>query len=345
MQIVKRIPGILGIGWMVIICSCTKSSSDSDDVTGNWVRRSDFEGVARSEASSFVIGDKAYIATGYDGTTRLKDLWQYDPAQNFWTQKADLPGVARSSAVGFAINDKGYIGTGYDNNANKLKDFWEYDPTANSWLQKADFGGSARYDAVGFGLLGKGYIATGYDGNYLKDFWEYTPGVTSADPGTWAVKVSMGGSKRSGAVVFVYNNKAYVFSGSNNGSSSDVNDLWEFDPSASTTWTEKRKISNVSDESYDDSYAITRANAAAFIIGTKGYVTCGENGSVLGTTWEYDFSTDTWTKKTDFEGVARQGLVGFSVAGRGYALTGRSSTTLFDDIRELLPDQDYNSAD
>lgn len=328
--------GVLGL--TILISSCTKTAT-TEDVTGNWVRRSDFEGVTRSEGISFTIGDKAYVGTGYDGTNRLKDLWQYDPVQNFWLQKADFPGVARNSAVGFSIGDKGYVGTGYDG-INRLQDFWQYDATANSWVQRSNFAGSARYDAVGFAITGKGYISTGYDGSYLKDIWEYD---TSAD--SWTQKISMGGSKRSGAVAFVYNNRGYICTGVNNGSSTDINDLWEYDPMAATPWTEKRKISNISSEAYDDAYAIIRNNAASFVMGDKAYISCGENGGVLNDTWEYDFATDLWTKKTAYEGVARTGAIAFSVANRGFLLTGRSSNATFDDIREFFPLQAYSDAD
>ncbi|HVZ55719.1 MAG TPA: hypothetical protein VG870_03590, partial [Chitinophagaceae bacterium] len=272
------------------------------------------------------------------GEKRLNDLWQYDPAKDFWLQKADFPGVARSSAVAFDAAGKGYVTTGFDG-LNKLKDTWEYDPGSNSWTQKADFAGSARYDAVGFGIQDKGYVSTGFDGNYLKDFWQYDPTSDS-----WTQKVSMGGSKRSGAVAFVYQNKAYICTGINNGSNTTVNDLWMYDPAADA-WTEKRKISNVSTDSYDDNYAIIRDNAAAFVMGDKAYVTTGENGSLLNDTWEYDFATDLWVKKTAFEGSARQGAVGFSVSDRGYVATGRNSTYAFDDIREFHPSETYNAND
>ncbi len=325
-----------GLLWLT---GCTKSDSTDDDVLGNWIRRSDFEGVARSEAVSFVINNKGYIAGGYDGTDRLRDLWQYDATQNFWVQRADFPGTPRSSATGFAINDKGYMGTGYDG-VDKLKDFWEYDAAANTWARKADFGGSARYDAVSFGLSGKGYITTGYDGNYLKDLWEYNPGTNS-----WIQRTSMGGSKRSGATAFIYQNKAYVCSGINNGSSTSVNDLWVFDPAAAAPWTEKRKISNVSDDDYDDKYAIVRGNAVSFIMNNKAYLCTGENGTALQDTWEYDFGTDVWTKKTGYEGTARTGAAGFSLNNRGFLLTGRSSNTPFDDMREFFPDKEYDSND
>jgi N-acetylneuraminic acid mutarotase len=326
------------LGSALILASCTKTDS-TEDIIGNWVKRSDFEGVARSEAVSFVINNKAYLGTGYDGTDRLKDMWEYDPVQNFWVQKADMPVAGRSSAVGFAVGDKGYVGTGYDG-VDDRKDFWQYNPAANAWVRKADFGGSARYDAVGFGLLGKGYITTGYDGNYLKDLWEY-----DAATDKWTQRASMGGTKRSGATVFVYNNKAYVCTGSNNGSTSTVNDLWVFDPTAATAWTEKRKISNVSSEDFDDDYNVVRANAVSFVMNNKAYISCGDGGGVYKSTWQYDFTTDLWEQKTDYEGTARTGAIGFTLSNRGYVLTGRSSNTPFDDVREFFPDNEYDEND
>src|SRR5690349_1582994 len=85
---------------LVLLPACTKSTSGDDDLIGNWLRTSDFEGKARSEAVSFVIGDKAYLATGYNDTERerYKDLWQYDVDQKYWTQMTDFPGGARQSA-------------------------------------------------------------------------------------------------------------------------------------------------------------------------------------------------------------------------------------------------------
>ena len=322
----------------LLISSCTKSTTTTT-VLGNWVTRSEFEGVARSEAVSFVLNNKVYIGTGYDGTNRLQDLWQYDPVLNSWRQKATFIGAPRSSAVAFAANGKGYLGTGYDG-ANKLNDFYQYNDTTNTWIQKSNFAGSARYDAVAFSVANLGYVATGYDGNYLKDFWSYTPATD-----TWAQQVSMGGTKRSQAISFVYNNKAYITTGSNNGSSSDVNDLWVFDPTATPIWKSLRAIANVSPDSYDDAYAIVRANAVAFVMNDKAYITCGENGAVLNDTWEYDFVNDLWAKKTAYEGVARTGAIGFGINNRGFVMTGRSSSLPFDDIREFFPLAAYNALD
>lgn len=326
---------VISILAMWIIFPSCKSSSTSTTL-GDWQNRSEMDGVARSEAVSFVIGDSAYIATGYDGTYRLADVWQYNPALNSWRQKADLPGTPRSSAVAFTLNDKGYVGTGYDG-ANKLNDFWQYDPTANSWKKKADFAGTARYDAVGFAVQNKGYISTGYDGNYLKDFWQYDDASDS-----WTQMISMSGTKRSGAVAFVYNNKAYICTGNNNGVTTTVNDLWVFDPSADPYWSEKRQITNVSADSYDDQYTdITRTNGAAFVIGDYAYLATGNNGGSMSSCWQYNFAQDLWVKMTPFENSAREGAVGFSVSNRGYIATGRSGSSPFDDIMEFLPNEPY----
>lgn len=326
-----------------LLYACTKNTDASSDLVGNWVRKSDFDGVARSEAVSFVIGDTAYIGTGYDGTVRLNDFWKYDVDKNFWLQRATVPGDPRNSAVGFNTTTKGYITTGY-NGLVKLKDTYEYDPTTNSWTQKADFGGSARIDAVAFGIADKGYVTTGNDGNDLKDFWMYDP---ASD--TWTQKVSLGGSKREQAVAFVYKGQGYVVTGINNGST--VNDFWMYDP-ASDAWTEKRFITNVSTDTYDDTYGTTlivRDNATAFVLNTtqgdRAYVCTGENGSILKTVWEYNFANDTWVQKTDWEGLERVGAVSFAVKNRGFLVTGRNSTYRFDDMREFKPFDTYDVND
>lgn len=318
-----------------VLCTmmgCTKSSDDSTDVIGNWITIGDMDGDARSEAVTFTVGSKAYIATGTTSTSRFNDLWEYDLNLKYWVQKASLPAAARTSAVAFTIDDKGYIGTGYDGN-NYLSDFWQYDPSANMWTQKANLSGDGRYDAVAFSLNGRGYVCSGFDGNYLKDLWEYNPSSDS-----WTQKASLGGNKRSAAQSFILNGKAYVCSGNNNGTA--LNDLWSYDQS-SDTWTQKRKISNVSDSTYDDDYSsIVRYNGVAFVMNTKAYLTTGENGGMQSTTWEYDDTKDTWTQRTSFEASARTGSVSFVLSDRGFVLTGRSGSSSYDDVYEFHPKDD-----
>ena len=340
----------LSLSIVLITISCSKSTVDNSQTSGNWVKRSEFDGVARAEAVSFVIGDTAYIGTGYDGTNRLNDFWAYDAAKNFWMQKAQFPGTARNSAVGFSVGTNGYIATGYDG-YNRLQDNWEYNQTTNSWVRKADLpdipnssvpGTGARYDAVAFAIGNSGYVCSGYNGNYLKDLWQFTPSTN-----TWVQQVSFSGSKRSGAVAFVYNNKAYVVTGTNNGT--EVNDFWVYDP-ATLAWSQLRNITNTSSDSYDDDYSdIIRDNAVAFVINSnsvaKAYLATGQSGAYTAKTWEYDFATDTWARKTPYERSTRSGAISFAVKGRGFVGTGKNSTYQFDDFDEFLPDQTYDVND
>ncbi|WP_126974068.1 Kelch repeat-containing protein [Gynurincola endophyticus] len=328
---------IIAVSSLTLLSGCTKDTDADDDLIGNWARSYDFDGNARSEAVSFTIGDKVYIATGYNERERFADVWEFDLNKKYWKQVAAFPGTARNSAVAFTVNGKGYIATGYDGQF-RLNDVWEYDPAGDSWTKKADFPGGGRYDAVGFAINGKGYISSGYDGNYLKDLWEYDPASDN-----WTQKASLGGTKRTAAVAFVVNNKAYICSGNNNGSV--LNDLWIYDP-ATDDWTEKRKLTNSSDDSYDDDYAnIARYNASVFQIDNLIYLVGGESGSLISAVWAYNPETDLWIQKTSFEGTSRVGAIGFNVNNRGFLITGRNGTLHFDNGYEFFPYDEVNEND
>ena len=314
--------------------SCS-NDDDDDDLIGNWIKKSAFDGPARSSATSFVIGDYAYIAAGYTGDVYLKDLWAYNSNGDYWEQKADFTGVGRSSASSFTLNNKGYVGLGYDG-TNKLKDFYQYDPSSNSWTQKTDFAGTARYAAVGFQVGGKAYFGTGYDGNYLKDFYQYDDQAN-----TWTLVNGFSGNKRRNATVFIIADKAYLGTGVNNGVYQE--DFWEFDP-ATDVWTRKRDIDKDTDDdyTYNDEYAITRSNASSFTMSGLGYVVGGEN---IKTVWEYNPTTDLWVERTPLEGATRTDAVGFAINNRGFLMLGRIGSTYFDDAWEFEPLEEQNDDD
>ncbi|MBN2279565.1 MAG: galactose oxidase [Candidatus Marinimicrobia bacterium] len=319
------------------LMNCSDSDESSEELLGNWYELSDFEGVPRSDAVAFTIGGKAYVVTGYDGEDRLGDLWEYDPAANQWTQKADFPGVARTGAVGFGTDTKGYVGTGYDG-SEKLSDFYEYDPATDIWTPIANFAGSARYGAVSFSIANKGYVGTGYDDNALKDFWEYDPATD-----IWTKITSLGGGKRTDAVAFVVNGKGYVCGGIDNGTYET--DFWEFDP-ATHNWSEKRKITNYSDESYDNDYStITGTNKVAFAINGYGYIATGGTGTTGTTVWAYDPVQDFWEEKTSLEASARISAVAFALHNTGYITTGRNGSYYFDDLWGFGPDAEVIELD
>tara|TARA_R110002074_G_scaffold215713_7_gene385537 strand:- start:1052 stop:2050 length:999 start_codon:yes stop_codon:yes gene_type:complete len=321
---------ILGLVFLVVaFTSC--SSDDTSGDRGNWIERSVFDGIPRSNAVSFTINSKGYMGTGYDGDDYLSDFWEYDMDGNYWSQKASFPGIARSSALGFTINDKGYVGIGYDGDL-ELSDFWEYDPNSNSWNQKADFGGGVRRGAVGFGVNNMGYIGTGYDGdNDKKDFWKYNPTTNE-----WEELVGFGGAKRRDATSFIINDKVYLGTGVSNGQYEE--DFWMFDPQTEV-WTRKQDITEDSDN------YLLRSNAVGFSINGLGYIVAGYNNGALGDVWEYSPSSDEWEEISRLEATIRQDPTSFSNGSRGFVLLGRTGSLYLDDNYELFPQEEFNEDD
>ena len=323
------------------ISGCS-NDDEEEELVGNWVKVSDFDGVARCSAVTFTVNNTVYVAAGgYGGYKyRLKDLWKYNEDSGTWSEMAPMPdeAEARTYAVAFATEKYGYVGLGY-NGDTYLKDFYRYDPASDSWTKIADFAGSARRAAVAFSVNGTGYVGCGFDGNHLKDFWKYDESTEA-----WVQITSIGGSKRMGASSFVIDGIAYVIGGVNN--SENVTDFWAFDPSTET-WTEKRKLANTSDDDYDDDYAsIARSYGVAFTMNGLGYFTCGEDaGSGETSTWEYNPVTDLWTERTSFEAGTRSEAVGFSLNNRGFVLTGKSGTYQYDDMWEFVPQDEYDGDD
>lgn len=85
-----------------------------------------------------------------------------------------------------------------------------------------------------------------------------------------------------------------------------------------------------------------RIEAAAFSIGTKGYIGTGVSSFTplvyYQDFWEYDPATDVWTQKADVPPFKRFGAIGFSVGSKGYIGLGKSSTgTVQNDLWEYNP--------
>lgn len=352
----------LMLSTVIVLSACSKNSDDDDDLIGNWTGETitNLKGEPRSEAVSFIIGDNVYVGTGVSGgaqtgADRYSDFYMYNTTSRNWTEKQAFPDE-RSGAVAFAINGMGYVGTG-THGTDVLKDFYRYDPVNNVWSVKwdgtngvKDLEGSARRDGVAFVVGNRAFVSTGATSagqstSVLSDLWEYHP-----DTNDWEELPSPFGKKREKAMVFVIENKAYLISGSNNGTA--LNDIQSFDPATNSWNSDLAKINNSNkdgdgnDVDWDDEYTIPRYNGVAFTMNGKGYVTCGSNGGNLVTTWEYDAATDRWTEKTKFEGsLGREGAVAFVISGRGFVLTGRNGESSFDDGYEWHPSDEQEDND
>lgn len=317
----------------LLVLGCSNDDEDEDDL-GNWLTSSTFDGVARSSSSGFVIGNKGYVGTGYDGDDYLNDFWEFNIEGGYWVQKANFPGAGRSSTSSFAIGNYGYIGVGYDGNDEK-NDFYKYDPSSNTWIQIADFGGNLRRNAVSFSSDNYGYVGCGYDGTSdKKDFWKYDPGTN-----TWTEMFGFGGNKRRNAVSFRIQDKVYMGTGKSNGT--DLKDFWSFDL-ASETWTKLRDISVDDDDDNTEDYTIIRSNGVGFVLGNYGYIA---TGTTYNGTWEYNPQTDYWTRKTTLEATNRQDAVAISNGTRAFVLLGRSGNLYLDDMYEFKPHDEQEDDD
>lgn len=320
------------------------SCGSSDDLDGNWIKSSTFEGTPRGGAVSFVVGDFAYVGTGYDGEDCLKEFYKYSIQDGWIKIDSEFPGESRKEAVAFTAivngQEMAYVGTGVNDDGDRLSDFYEFNPATDTWNPTPiDFMGTARQNAISFSINGIGYVGTGYgyldesDRNYLKDFYKF-------ENGTWA-KISFPGEKSANAVTFVIDNKAYVVSGTGS-----LEDVWEYDPSKVTTefngWTSKEDLDD--DNNWED---VQRSNAVAFVMNDRAYLATGNNGNYTSEVWEYNPAKDDWTEKTSLEREisSREDAVAFSLNNKGFFVTGAVGGGYLDDMWEFDPYMDETDDD
>jgi N-acetylneuraminic acid mutarotase len=236
------------------------------------------------------------------------------------SKTADGRGTGYFSSVvaGLAANTTYYIrayainseGTNYGDQLDFTTSF------QSSGIQKSNFPGGERSGAVSFAIGTKVYLGLGWlgfnSGNIgVRDFWEWDQATN-----IWTKKADYPGNSVSGAVGFSIGAKGYIGTGS--GLTGNVtNEFWEYDP-ATNTWTEKASLP----------VSAARALASGFSIGTKGYIGAGmfnsdwDYYSYLRDLWEWDQTTNIWTRKADIGGFGRYAAVGFSIGTKGYIGTG-----------------------
>jgi N-acetylneuraminic acid mutarotase len=130
--------------------------------------------------------------------------------------------------------------------------------------------------------------------------------------GNWTKTTPFKGRPRSGAISFTIGTKAYVGLGYDG--DEYVSDFYVYDI-ALGYWETKSPFPGV-----------LRERAVSFSVDGKGYIGLGynrdEDKEELGDFWEYDPTTDEWTRLSDFQGTARYNAVAFAIGNKAYIGTG-----------------------
>lgn len=260
---------IQGMGYVGTGLGNSDFGADKDfwrfDLKANkWERIADFGGGVRYGATSFVIGNYAYVGGGLKDTGMSEyrnDFWRYDPVTNNWSEIAEI-GTPMLRAVGLSANGKGYV-------ISEVGSVHEYDPLINSWSYFAsiDMGlnPQGRVNA-GFIIDNRMYLLASpsttaphqlFELNLatrqwtrradLSDYFSKWHNSAIAMNGKGYIKTSYGfyeydpaldeytsitqfaGIDREGGVLLLLDDKLYYGTGSMNGSYS-IADWWEFDP-------------------------------------------------------------------------------------------------------------------
>lgn len=240
-----------------------------DPSLNTWKQVASFPGSSRYFASSFVIGNDAYVGGGIDASGETQDFWKYNSLTNSWSEIASFP-YKISRAVGLGSSDIGYITTrSSDNN------FWRFDTNSGEWLAMPDIQVGNTFRGVvdsGFELNDKLYIYVSGNSTGIHELHEFDPstniwsrksdlpsnnidgGVTSGaslngngyifkrdyymyryDPisDSW-MQLNRPSLSNWDAICFSINNQIYFGGGRDNafsGCGCDTNDFWEYDPS------------------------------------------------------------------------------------------------------------------
>jgi N-acetylneuraminic acid mutarotase len=126
-----------------------------DTENNSWEQMSDFPGVGRFNATSFVINNFAYVGGGqsYSSNEALQDFYKYDLVNDVWSQIRDFP-YPLSSATGLSNGEKGFVAT-----TEVEENFWSYNPISDNWTEEADLDIASSDSKVdsGFALNGQLY--------------------------------------------------------------------------------------------------------------------------------------------------------------------------------------------
>lgn len=200
--------GYLGGGDTTGGFTVTDEFFEFDPATKAWSQKAPFGGGPRDGSAAFVLGDKAYIGGGFDGTYIQSDFWEYDFKTDRWSLVGVLPSGATIFPSTFVIGGKGYMVGGAG--ASEMNGLYEFDPATSTWRRREPFPGTARQAGFSFVLNDKGYYGGGMTGytTTFADIWSYDPLLD-----TWNRSADYPHTHSAWSVAFVVAGQAFIGTG------------------------------------------------------------------------------------------------------------------------------------
>jgi N-acetylneuraminic acid mutarotase len=220
-----------GFGYITCGWTTTQSATQLNDtwkydpVNNSWLQVSNFPGSGRYTAAAFVIGNYAYVGTGY--TPLKNDFYRYDPLNDTWSPIAQAP-IAIQSAAAFELGGKGYLVAGHTS-SGIIDDVFEYNPSLNVWTSKNNYplpvAGAFVFKINGIVFCGLGLTSLGPPYIYTSNIYRYDSATDA-----WTYVSSFPSFGRSTAIGLSYNNDGFIYGGNNqtSGTVTPLNELWKF---------------------------------------------------------------------------------------------------------------------
>lgn len=276
------------------------------DLTSNtYTKKVDFTGTNGSLPFACTLylhtNGKFYGVTNQGGTAGFGVLFEYDPATSIYTKKIDFTGTANGSFpyTTLMMTSTGRVfGATLQGGTNNNGTIYEYNPTNNTLTKRRDFAtADGRFPLATlveadngrlYGLAGAG------GANSQGTLFEFDLATN-----TFTKKIDFNGT--NGAVPYpgfvkAANGKLYGLT--NGGGTSGLGTIFEYDV---TTNTLTKKLEFSSDPATGKSQG--RVPTTNFTLSSNGllYGTTNQGGLAgAGVIFEYNTSTDTYTKKIDF---------------------------------------------
>lgn len=303
-----------------------------DPVTSIYTKKIDFDGVNGKAAKGSLMqaaDGKLYGLTNQGGTSSLGDLFQYDYTTNIITKKVDFTGLATGSypyGSLFQASDGNLYGTtqsggGINNNAGVI---FQYNTSTNTFTKKLDFENELMYGYEPLGTLmqatdGKLYGVTSMGGVGQKGVlfqFDYSSNILvkkhNFSDGTE-------GARFSSSLIQANNGKIYGMTTSGGDYSSGV--IFQIDPSTNA-YVKKYDFNNLN--GVNPQGALLQASDGKF------YGLTSQGGTYnLGTLFQYDDATNTYTVKVHFrsQGNTPRGALIQGIDGKLYGLTSLGGTS------------------